>query len=190
LRTRSVSTIAILYVQVLHRSVCNYFYCISHLQFLFVNALDLIRSFLAILCPRPLYTPPAPSSYFMPTPQPIESFIELLEMDMAQTIAFARHAYRLSAQRQVSRGEPLLPPVDGRFRAEKLADLDLDDTLDSEIDELKRISEAFGNVAPGADPVGIHGLRAKAGVGGVVQAAHSAQMAELIRAEMAMQQRR
>jgi alanine dehydrogenase len=77
-----------------------------------------------------------------------------------------------------------------RFRAEKLADLDLDDTVDSEIDELKRISEAFGNVAPGADPVGVHGLRAKAGVGGVVQAAHSAQMAELIRAEMAMQQRR
>jgi hypothetical protein len=122
--------------------------------------------------------------------QPIEDYIKLFEMDMAQAVAFARHVYRLGSQRQVSRGEPLLPPVDGRFRAEKLADLDLDDTLDSEIDELKRISEAFGNVAPGADPVGIHGLRAKAGVGGVVQAAHSAQMAELIRAEMAMQQRR
>ena len=126
----------------------------------------------------------------MPTPQPIEDYIKLFEIDMAQAVAFARHVYRLGSQRQVSRGEPLLPPVDGRFRAEKLADLDLDDTLDSEIDELKRISEAFGNVAPGADPVGIHGLRAKAGVGGVLPVAHSAQMAELIRSEMAMQQRR
>jgi hypothetical protein len=104
--------------------------------------------------------------------QPLESYIELLESDMLQTIAFSRLSLKLANRRQATRGEPPFEPPSGKFKTEKLAEIQLDDSMDLDS-------------ADGRDIVGVHGLRAK---GAGTEATYSAESEMQLKRDIAAQE--
>ena len=104
--------------------------------------------------------------------QPLESFIELLESDLTQTIAFSRLSLKLANLRQATRDEPFFVAPSGKFKAEKLVEIQLDDTMDL-------------GAADGRDIIGVHGLRAK---GAGTEATYSAESEMQLKRDIAAQE--
>ncbi len=104
--------------------------------------------------------------------QPLESFIELLESDLAQTIAFSRLSLKLANLRQATRDEPFFVAPNGKFKEERLVEITLDSSMDLDSGD-------------GRDIVGVHGLRAK---GAGTEATYSAESELQLQRDIAAQE--
>lgn len=89
---------------------------------------------------------------------PLPLYVDAMELDMKQMIAFSRLSHKLANIRAKATGKPEQPPPDGRFRTEKLSDLDLECVeLDEDVEALRKQRGA----ASGGDLVGTLGFASK-----------------------------